>query len=140
MSSTNRRTFIGVLMLPLILSAGCSPRYEIAEVDGVVTYGGVPVGKLFIMFMPEKGPTSTAETDEQGRFKLQYRDPKKNVLVDGAIVGKHRVIVTDVGVGQAAQGEAQKPGRIPPIFGDMTQSPITKEIGKGKQTIEIKLD
>lgn len=120
---------------------GCSgPSYEIAEVDGVVKVKGQPMKGLFLQFMPENGPTSIAETDDSGRFRLQYRDPKTNTMKDGAVVGKHRVVVMDAERPSVAQGEEPKPGRIPEKYSDMVKSPLTQEIRSGPQSIEVLID
>lgn len=125
----------------LAFVAGCSgPGYEIAEVEGVVKVKGRPTKGLFLQFMPENGPTSIGETDEAGRFRLQYRDPKTNTMKDGAVVGKHRVVVMDAERPSVAQGEDPKPGRIPDKYSDLVNSPLKQEVRSGPQSIEITID
>lgn len=125
----------------LLAVIGCSPSGpDMVEVDGVVLVNDRPMSRLWVQFMPEKGPPSTAETDDQGRFKLQYRDPASNMNRPGAAVGKHRVCIMDMAAEQAPQGQEPKPGRIPSIYGDLTRSPIIKEIGPGKQNIELRIE
>lgn len=120
---------------------GCSgPGYEIAEVEGVVKYKGQPMKGLYLQFMPEKGPTSIGETDADGRFRLQYRDAKSNTMKNGAVVGKHRVVVMDAERPDVPQGESPKPGRIPDKYSDLVNSPLKQEIRSGPQSIEIQID
>lgn len=135
------RLFLGAILFAAINVAGCSPAGpEMAEVEGVVLYKNKPMKGMYVQFMPELGPSSLAETDDQGKFKLQYRDAKLNVMKDGAAVGKHRVLVSDAERPQANQGEAVKPGRIPEIYSETSASPLVQDIKSGKQTIEVKLD
>lgn len=125
----------------MALACSCAgPRYEIAEVDGVVKYRGQPMKRLVVQFLPERGPSSIGETDDNGRFRLRYQEPNSSQLRDGAVVGKHRVVVADIDRPVAGQGEEPRPGRIPDRYGDLTQSPLSQEVRSGKQTIEIRLD
>jgi hypothetical protein len=59
---------------------------NIVKVNGVLTYKGTPVKNARLQFLPENGRQSWAETDEQGRFKVNY-----DAQQDGAVIGKHKV-------------------------------------------------
>ncbi len=135
------RKMLGAVATITLAMAGCSgPGFETAEVEGVVKVKGQPMGGLFLQFLPEKGPTSIGETDDEGRFRLQYRDPKTNTMKDGAVVGRHRVVVMDAKRPDVPQGETPKPGRIPDKYSDMVNSPLNQEIRSGPQSIEVKID
>ncbi len=71
----------------LVIVAGCS-RSNIVPVNGVLKYKGTPVTNAYIEFLPDQGRQSWAQTDEQGRFKINY-----DAHQDGAVVGKHKVWV-----------------------------------------------
>jgi hypothetical protein len=132
--------------------AGCSSRLPIAEVEGVVKLGDKPLPHVRIQFMPDpekgtKGPISSAATDEQGRFKLVCADGR-----DGAIVGWHRVVITDMGVrlfktpreGRLEEDnkkEKQKaqPNRVPDKFTTAAHTPLTREVKAEKQEMTFDL-
>src|SRR5258707_15356563 len=78
----------GVCLLVIFL-AGCSKSGPVTvPVTGVLTFKGKPVTNAWVDFMPEGGRMSSGQTDDQGRFKLEY-DPEKH----GALIGKHKVIL-----------------------------------------------
>lgn len=137
----NSHRFSLTIVCVSLALAGCAGEgYEIAPVDGVVKFKDQPMKGLFLQFLPERGPTSIAETDAEGRFRLQYRDPKSNTMKDGAVVGKHRVVVMDAEGREVPQGETPKPGRIPAKYADLMASPLTQEIRSGPQSIEIRIE
>ena len=97
--------------IPLILfaaaSIGCnSEPFERGEVAGTVTFGGQPISKGTITFIPEDSPGASASTEiSDGKFKLL-----KQV---GPSVGKHRVeiLATREGVKKEA-GPPHPPGTM----------------------------
>jgi hypothetical protein len=72
-------------------SSGDAPKT--VPVKGTVTVEGKPMGKLGVVFMPEKGKgkIATGETDGEGHFSLMT-----NVPGDGAPVGTYSVSITPV--------------------------------------------
>jgi hypothetical protein len=69
-----------------------------APVSGKVTLNGQPLANAYVSFQPiakegsvEAGPGSSATTDAQGRFTLKLTTGE-----NGAVVGKHRVIISQV--------------------------------------------
>lgn len=81
----------------IVMVAGCQDNsYPMAPVEGVVLQNGRPVANVQVMFYPEResgvtGPRSLSRTDDVGHFRLQTEDG-----ADGAVIGKHRVVVIDV--------------------------------------------
>lgn len=87
--------------LPLLLALvcpGCSgtasddslPDFNTVKVvpaGGVVTLDGKPLPKAVVIFMPKSGPPPQGETDENGRYKLNYGR-------DGAPPGEYTVAVS----------------------------------------------
>jgi hypothetical protein len=136
---------VEVAAVLLVAVVGCGgPAYDVAEVDGVVTINGRPGNKLQVMFVPDvdagtNGPTSMAETDEQGRFKLEFRDSPTGPLQAGAVVGSHRVALTDLQLAASATGVGV-PVRLRPEYAQVGSTPLVKQIAAGPQTIEIKFD
>jgi hypothetical protein len=82
-----------------LLSAGCGGvSYKTAPVSGRVTLDGRPLPNATVEFIPEVGagekappPSSVGVTDGGGRYSLVLADVRKS---DGAVVGKHRVLIT----------------------------------------------
>lgn len=125
-----------------LVAAGCGGReYEIADVDGVVLIKGRPGDKLRVEFAPDgakggKGPTSTAETDEQGRFKLRLFERDASSPQAGAVVGWHRVVLTDRRLSESATGRGVTM-RLAPEYTLVGSTPLSQEVKPGKQTIEL---
>jgi hypothetical protein len=75
--------------------AGCSHRPanypETAPVSGTVTLDGKPLAAATICFSPSEGRSSSAVTDQAGRYELHYAG-----RVTGAMLGTHRVTISQV--------------------------------------------
>jgi hypothetical protein len=136
-------------LVALWLASGCGPGYRVAEVDGVVKSGGKPVPHLRVQFMPDpekgtKGPTSTGTTDEEGRFTLVCADKRA-----GAVVGWHRVVITDLGVrtfktvkdddGKAAAKGRPQASHVPDKYTSVAQTPLHVEVKSEKQEVTFDL-
>ena len=118
---------------------GCSGKsVEIVEVEGTVTQNGQPLDQVKIMFSPdhEKGPpgqTSQAITDENGKYRLKYKDGKL-----GAEVGWHIVNALDI------KAENSRDNPIPNRVGAKYATPATSDLSfevksGGPQTINFEL-
>lgn len=135
---------IAGLMLLVALSAfpGCGgDPYLVAEVEGVVLKGDRPLPGVEVRFLPDPeqstaGPSSLAETDEQGRFRLQYSKPGESQVRDGAVVGWHRVTLGDLRQKPAPQGSEPFPSRIPDQYREIHGTPLRFEIKPGKNQLE----
>jgi hypothetical protein len=145
---------ITVSLVVLWTVTGCSSRLPVAEVEGIVKLGEKPLPHVRIQFMPDpekgtSGPISSGSTDEQGRFRLVCADERP-----GAIVGWHRVVITDMGVrlykaprhGQkdgdddsAAQKQKSQPARVPDKYTTVTQTPLSVEVKPEKQEMTLDL-
>ena len=91
-----RATRAAQLAALLWAAAGCRGR-ELGEVEGTVTLDGAPLPDVEVVFVPDPargnaGNNATALTDARGHYRL--RSPKEGR--DGAAVGAHRVVVTDL--------------------------------------------
>jgi hypothetical protein len=88
-----------VLALLVLVAAGCKKEpYDTAPVSGRITINDKPYAKIAIMFQPvatdgsnTPGPGSYGITDDDGRFTLKLVDKDTK----GAVVGKHRVWITN---------------------------------------------
>jgi hypothetical protein len=73
-----------------LLIQGCgSGGPDIARVEGVVTMDGKPLPRASVVFVPQGGRPSAAETDANGKYKLEFSGGRK-----GAIPGPNRVEIT----------------------------------------------
>lgn len=69
---------------------GCSSGGpEIARVEGLITMDGKPLPKASVVFVPQGGRPSVGETNEEGRYSLEFSGGRK-----GAIPGPNRVEIT----------------------------------------------
>lgn len=125
---------LGLSAAPLLVLflAGCG-KSNIVKVNGILTYKKVPVTNAYIEFRPEHGRQSWAETDENGRFKINY-----DAHQDGAVVGKHQVWVKPRPVTRAEKEAA--------IIHGVGSSPRSKELeiffdkyGPDKSTLTVEI-
>ncbi|MBY0456520.1 MAG: hypothetical protein K2V38_04225 [Gemmataceae bacterium] len=122
---------------------GCGkPDYELAEVEGVVRVKGHTGAKIRVEFYPDpdkgvKGPTAVGETDDEGRFRLTVVNPKTQETQPGAVVGWHRVVLSDLRLAESETGRGV-PVRFGSEYASVLSTPLTREVkAGGKQTIEI---
>lgn len=140
-----------VLLLGCALLAGCANKPTLAEVKGRVTLNGKPLGNVRVDFHPDpdmgtSGGGSTGNTDGEGNFTLKFGDGRS-----GAIVGHHRVILSDldtygnVFVGRGdyrtedpkGPKETPKQARFPQQYGDLAQTPVKFEVKPGMESVTI---
>ena len=149
-----------ILMLLTVCCFGCSgsgTEVELGRVTGVVTMDGKPLADAVVIFIPENGNPSTAQTDAAGKYELAHRG---NAM--GAIFGKHKVRITtgqpptpevdpdaDVsqletatGIGfeetETPKGKAAKKEPIPAKYN--TNTTLTAEVKAGENTFDFKLE
>jgi hypothetical protein len=92
-------------VLPLASCGGGGKKT--AVVRGTLTYNGKPVPNGTISFIPESGPTATGEIQSDGTYALTtYRKG------DGAVLGKHKVIIVAMEDMSGKLPEARNP--LPP--------------------------
>ena len=120
-----------VLLSLLVLTVGCGggDRPPIGEVSGTVTLNGEPVEGVQVMFEPvAKGRSSSAMTDAQGHYVLDYIGDTQ-----GAIVGEHVVrLVTARGATRDDSGRVTDPGvkeKFPPEYNSESTQKVTVESG-----------
>ena len=95
--------------LVAVLAIGCGGK-KIVPVSGKVTLNGKPLAGATVSFQPvaeagtaSAGPGSIGKTNENGEFAL-----KASTGQDGAVTGKHRVIITVVAE-EIGDGDARPP-------------------------------
>ena len=98
---------------PILLGAlicmlsGCNSGPKLAPVSGRVTLNDKPLGNAYVTFAPmaerganARGVGSSGMTDAEGRYTLQVEPGKP-----GAIVGRHRVMITTLGGAEAERSD-----------------------------------
>ncbi|MFM8932131.1 MAG: hypothetical protein ACKOS8_09680 [Gemmataceae bacterium] len=130
------------LTLGTVVLLGCSGGPAINEVEGTVTSGGQPLEKVQVNFFPSiDGPHSSALTDASGKFVLKTTDNRS-----GAIVGTHKVTLTDVSmfesIGRENEGKDVMKGRklkVPTLYNDVKTTPLSQEVKSGAKN-SVKID
>jgi hypothetical protein len=127
--------------LAILMLAGCSEPYTVAAVEGQLFIKGKPGNKIYLQFVPDpdqgtKGPSSTATTDDQGRFKLMLEE-KNGKTRPGAVVGWHRVVLSDLQLAESATGRGL-PIRLDQAWLLAATTPLKQEVKPGEQTLELK--
>jgi len=150
-----------------LAAAGCQrdPTWNLAPVEGTVTKGGRPLANLEVVFLADLdvgtlGPRATAKTDAAGHYRLRT-DSGDN----GAVIGKHRVVVRDIITKQMLdllarpQGKAAVspplsepierlrkewkdtagPPRVPPRYGHFNKTPLRVEVRPEAQVIDLEV-
>jgi len=139
----------GVAFLALTLLGGCGWKRDpvLAPASGTVTHAGKPLAHVLVRFMPaERGIApewiSEGTTDQMGRFVLvSARGP-------GAVVGKHRVTVSEGPVPDDIREDQARvtdwlrtlDGRpLPERFGTSATSPLEATVDEGGSSIDFEL-
>ncbi|QDU62955.1 hypothetical protein Pan216_38290 [Planctomycetes bacterium Pan216] len=129
-----KRRLSYVLGLALLLGGvGCGAKSDVklGQVHGKVTLDGMPLSGALVSFYPEKGRPSTATSDAEGFYELQYT-PKQ----PGALLGPHTVRITTAQV----QGEGAGPAGmeiVPAKYNE--QSELHVEVVPGSNEHDFKL-
>ena len=165
MRSKDQISLLSSLMLLTVFCFGCSgsgTEVQLENVSGVVTMDGKPLADAVVVFVPEKGNPSTAQTDAEGKYQLAHRG---NAM--GAIPGKHKVLITqgqppapeidpdadmseidpetEAGLEDVGNEESSNPnansGKKNPIPAKYnTNTTLTAEVKAGENTIDFKLE
>lgn len=126
----SRVTMMRLVAVSALLLAGCETS-RIVPVSGVLKYKGKPVTNAFVDFIPEQGRPSWGQTDQEGRFTLNYDNEH-----DGAMIGKHKVAVRFRPT-TPAENEAMMRTNKPPLSKDMVEFFEKYGPGTSKQEVVI---
>jgi hypothetical protein len=128
--------------------AGCARGPVYADVEGVVTHNGKPLGNVKVEYWPvTDGPISTGVTDQTGKYILKAEDGTKT----GAVVGEHKVLLRDLDMlgtkflGRKAENVADMSGgkknRIPANYSDNKNTKLKATVNAGtKNTHDLKVE
>ncbi len=101
---------------------------ELGKVTGVVTLDGQPLPEAQVDFLPAAGRPSSAETAQDGSYRLQY-----SADLDGALVGPHTVKIHT-----AVDGRVDRQKElVPPRYHAQTE--LTAEVKAGSNTFNFDL-
>ncbi len=116
----------------------------LVDITGTLSRHGEPLAGYGLQFIPESGRPSDAVTDAKGQYRLQYTADRA-----GAVLGRHRVIITSYQTTDNELQAAIDEGRyrdIPPEigavlkrYGDLNTTPLQFEISE-RQVLDIELD
>src|SRR5262245_18891639 len=119
-----------ICIITVVLLLACNKStYQVAEVEGVLTFSGKPADKVRLEFIPDSGtvgPHSVAETDAMGHFKPLLNDRNGSSRA-GVVVGKHHVLLTDLRLSESATGQGI-PIRFGPEYTLPASTPLTQEV------------
>jgi hypothetical protein len=95
-----------------------------------------------VVFSPDvekgaDGRSSTAVTDENGRYVLMFDDRKQPR--PGAIIGKHKVSLRDIRWEDMLGNPQRGPNRIPDDYGTFATTTLEYEVKPGQQTFPIEI-
>ena len=138
----------------LVLAAGAGgcqrePTWNLAPVEGTVTKDGRPLANIQVVFLADvdagtQGPRTRGITDEAGHYRLRTDNGD-----DGAVPGKHRVVLLDPEARKGRMGRApQEPQpkeaekakdapRLPPRYGNFSETPLRVEVRPEPQVIDL---
>jgi hypothetical protein len=107
-----------------VFAAGCGDdRQKTAAVSGKITYNGRPVPNGTVTFIPDPaGPPATGEIQPDGTYTLTTY-----VKGDGAVPGRHKVVVVAMDDAAGKLPEERKP-LPPPIVPAKYTSPATSTL------------
>ena len=121
------------------LLSGCGGGLPTAPVRGKITYQGKPVPSGTILFMPEGDqPAATGEIQPDGSYVLETYEPG-----DGAVLGKHSIMITAVEdqTGKLPEARSPMPALLIPVkYTNMMTSGLTAEVQPGQNTIDFVLE
>lgn len=127
------------------LVLGCSDGSQIAPVSGQLTLDGKPLADARISFQPaptgeaagrtELGMGSYATTDAEGKYTLRTADTD----AEGAVVGAHRVMISDMRTETDEDAGATKapPPRFPVRYSDGSLTFEVKPGGTDQANFEL---
>jgi hypothetical protein len=157
---------LGLMVLVLgvlaVTAGGCGrTEFTFHPVEGTVTKGGRPLGNIEVVFLADPdagtvGPRAAGRTDAAGHYRLRTDNGD-----DGAVAGKHLVLILDVEIRTGRMGRSPQPKdaarlppelakhlkeppkttadepRVPPRYASITETPLRAEVGREPLVFDI---
>lgn len=137
-AKTLRRGLLASLAAAILSLSGCgTDRPRTAPVRGKVTYKGQPVPNGTVAFIPDGGTCATGEIGPDGSYTLTTFRPG-----DGAILGKHKVVISalqDMSDQAVEAWSKLPPPIIPPKYMNLATTDLQAEVKDGENTINFDL-
>lgn len=122
--ASDRLVVFAAIVLAMVAAQGCRRGPAVVPVSGVVEVDGVPLTSGAITVVPDHGRAATGTIGKDGRFTLSTFVPG-----DGAILGRHRVVVA----AHEDLGRMKIKWLVPAACRDIASSPLVLEV-KGKMS------
>ncbi len=132
---------LGAITLTIAALVGCGESIRFAPVRGQVLVRGVPAKDVRLEFHPDaaggtRGPSSSGETDAEGRFELAYATQATRGR--GAAVGNHKVVLRDMALAASETGIGV-PVRFGPEYANLLTTPLSATIAAGGEDLVIEV-
>ena len=129
------------IALTVAALVGCGESIRFAPVRGQVLVKGVPAKDVRLEFHPDaaggtRGPSSSGETDAEGRFELAYAT--QSTRGAGAAVGSHKVVLRDMALAASETGIGV-PVRFGPEYANLLTTPLSATITTGGEDLVIEV-
>jgi hypothetical protein len=167
--SISRVALLCGLLALAVAAEGCQrkPTWNLAPVEGTVTKDGHPLANIQVVFLTNldagtQGPRASGRTDEAGHYRLRTANGD-----DGAVTGKHRVVLYDLEASKGPMGLTRGPQRkeavqrlpseenakrmkeqlkaasdalrVPPSYGRFNETLLRVEVQPGPQVIDLEV-
>lgn len=137
---SNHACFSAIALIVAAL-VGCGESIRFAPVRGQVLVKGVPAKDVRLEFHPDaaggtRGPSSSGETDAEGRFELAYATQSKHGA--GAAIGTHKVVLRDMALAASETGIGV-PVRFGPEYANLSTTPLSATITAGGEDLVIEV-
>jgi len=139
------------LLLVTLCGCGGGDSVTLYSASGTVTKAGKPIAGISVTFTPDKGPSSGAVTNAEGKFILICSTGQP-----GAVAGKHKVTLNKIEATsqgwnptEMAKSRSANTGKrgapietkastdVPAEYGDAAKSPLKFEVKTSANTFEI---
>ena len=135
-----RRWTIALAVVAAVF-VGCDQGPEFGKVNGKIVIPGHTADQIRVEFHPDalagtEGLSSVGETDAEGQFTLTCA--ASETVKEGAIVGKHRVVLQDLRLARSETGKGI-PQRFNKSLAAVLSTPLTAEVKAGEQEIVLDL-
>jgi hypothetical protein len=142
---------LAAAVLPAVVGCGSKAPEMAPAVEGVVTINNQPLPNATVTFTPTAAGVGgqyvgTAVTDDKGHFVLQTAGKP------GAVVGEHKVTVTEGPVPESLRGEEnqaraaaagtganQKNRPIPAVYGSLAKTTLTVTVKADQKDYPLQL-
>lgn len=140
------RGALAVLVAASLAGCGGGAPFKMAPVRGTVTYKGggrIPADRIVVTFVPQGVQDSGKEAPASAQGDVNVADGTFSGLTtqthhDGAIVGKHKVLVQAMKTGPAGVGEPT--AAVPARYAKAATTPLEVEVKPGSNEFRLEIE